>query len=333
MKKINILGVGNALVDKQFLIEDSFLDDISINKGTMGLCEPNFQEQLFKKLSKYYKDSQDACGGSATNTIFAASSLGSNCGFLGKVARDSNGEFYKKDLEEIGIQNNIISDGEENTGTCLIMISPDAERTMSTCLGISAELNFSDIDENLINNSELIYLEGYLVSSDPCFETSKKIIKIGREKKIKISISLSDPNIVKAFKRRLESWMTVPIDYLFCNFEEAKAFCESEDLEAIKNSLLSVATNIFVTDGSKGAFVITKNFIKKINSFPAKAIDTNGAGDMFAGGVLNLISKGKTLEEATKFGCFLASKGVETLGPRLKQKNYLELYEKFKKIN
>ena len=146
MKKINILGVGNALVDKQFLIEDSFLDDISIDKGTMGLCESNYQEELYKKLSKHYKKSQDACGGSATNTIFAASSLGSSCGFIGKVANDTNGHFYKEDLEKIGIQNNIISEGKENTGTCLIMISPDAERTMSTCLGISADLNFSDID-------------------------------------------------------------------------------------------------------------------------------------------------------------------------------------------
>lgn len=333
MKKINILGVGNALVDKQFLIEDSFLEDISIDKGTMGLCESNYQEELYKKLSKHYKKSQDACGGSATNTIFAASSLGSSCGFIGKVANDTNGHFYKEDLEKIGIQNNIISQGKENTGTCLIMISPDAERTMSTCLGISADLNFSDIDENLINNSEIIYLEGYLVSSDPCFETSKKIIKIGRTRNVKISISLSDPNIVKAFKSRLESWMTVPIDFLFCNFEEAKSFCESEEIESIKDSLLNVAKNIFITDGSNGAFVITKNFAKKIDGFPAKAIDTNGAGDMFAGGVLNLIAKEKTLEEAAKFGCFLASKGVETIGPRLKQEDYLNLYEKFLKIN
>jgi len=172
-----------------------------------------------------------------------------------------------------------------------------------------------------------------LVSSDPCFETSKKIIKIGRTRNVKISISLSDPNIVKAFKSRLESWMTVPIDFLFCNFEEAKSFCESEEIESIKDSLLSVAKNIFITDGSNGAFVITKNFTKKIDGFPAKAIDTNGAGDMFAGGVLNLIAKEKTLEEAAKFGCFLASKGVETIGPRLKQEDYLKLYEKFLKIN
>ena len=316
MKKINILGIGNALVDKQFLIDDSFLKDISIEKGTMGLCESNYQEELFKKLSKHYKKSKDACGGSATNTIFAASSLGSSCGFIGKVAKDTNGKFYKEDLDRIGIQNNIIGEGKESTGTCLIMISPDAERTMSTCLGISANLNFSDIDQNLLANSEIIYLEGYLVSSDPCFETSKKIIETGRDRKAKISVSLSDPNIVKAFKNRLKNWMTEPIDYLFCNFEEAKAFCESDDLEKIKNSLLSVAKNIFITNG-----------------FPAEAIDTNGAGDMFAGGVLNSISKKRTIEEATMFGCFLASKGVEIIGPRLKQTDYLKYYEKFLKID
>mgnify|MGYP003315538185 FL=1 len=213
------------------------------------------------------------------------------------------------------------------------MISPDAERTMSTCLGISANLNFSDIDQNLLANSEIIYLEGYLVSSDPCFETSKKIIETGRDRKAKISVSLSDPNIVKAFKNRLKNWMTEPIDYLFCNFEEAKAFCESDDLEKIKNSLLSVAKNIFITDGSNGAYVITTSFTKKINGFPAEAIYTNCAGDMFAGGVLNLISKKRTIEEATMFGCFLASKGVETIGPRLKQTDYLKYYEKFLKID
>jgi len=333
MKKINILGVGNALVDKQFLIDESFLKEISIDKGTMGLCDENYQENLFEKLSKKFKNSKNACGGSATNTVFAASALGSQCGFLGKVAKDKNGYFYSDDLEKIGILNSVISEGDENTGTCLIMITEDAERTMSTCLGISANLNFSDVDENLINESEIIYLEGYLVSSDSCFEASKKIIEAGKKNNSKIAISLSDPNIVKAFKTRLTEWMLDPIDYLFCNYEEAKTFCSSSDLEVIKKKLLRSAKNIFITLGSEGAYVISSKTIETINGYPAKAIDTNGAGDMFAGGTLNLMTKGQTLKDAARFGCFLASKGVENIGPRLPQEKYSEIYKKFLKFD
>ena len=333
MKEINVLGVGNALVDKQFLIEDDILKEISIEKGTMGLCDSESQNVFYKKLSENYKKSEDACGGSATNTIFALASLGSKCGFFGKVANDENGSFYKKDLENVGIINDVISNDKGDTGTCLIMISEDAERTMSTCLGISANLKPSDIDEDLIEKSEIIYLEGYLVSSDECNLTSKKIIEVGRSKEAKIAISLSDPNIVNAFKERLLDWLKEPIDYLFCNFEEAKAFCKTNDEELIKSSLLKFAQNIFITKGSEGALIFDHKSSCEVGGFAANAIDSNGAGDMFAGGALYLLAKGQNLEKAAKFGCFLASKGVENIGPRLEHKKYLEIYELFCKLD
>ena len=127
--------------------------------------------------------------------------------------------------------------------------------------------------------------------------------------------------------------MIDPVDYLFCNYEEAKSFCSSNDLEVIKEKLLRSAKNIFITLGSEGAYVISSKTIETINGYPAKAIDTNGAGDMFAGGTLNLINKGQTLKDAAKFGCFLASKGVENIGPRLSQEKYSEIYEKFLKFD
>ena len=241
------------------------------------------------------------------------------------MANDENGSFYKKDLEDVGIINDVISNDKGDTGTCLIMISEDAERTMSTCLGISANLKPSDIDEDLIEKSEIIYLEGYLVSSDECNLTSKKIIEVGRSKEAKIAISLSDPNIVNAFRERLLDWLKEPIDYLFCNFEEAKAFCKTNDEELIKSSLLKFAQNIFITKGSEGALIFDHKSSCEVGGFAANAIDSNGAGDMFAGGALYLLAKGQNPEKAAKFGCFLASKGVENIGPRLEYKKYLSL--------
>ena len=139
----------------------------------------------------------------------------------------------------------------------------------------------------------------------------------GRKITQKIAISLSDPNIVKAFKTRLTEWMLDPIDYLFCNYEEAKTFCSSSDLEVIRKKLLHSAKNIFITLGSEGAYVISSKTIETINGYPAKAIDTNGAGDMFAGGTLNLMTKGQTLKDAARFGCFLSLKRSRKYWPKI----------------
>lgn len=332
MKKINILGVGNALVDIQFSIQDNFLEKLGFKKGTMDLKNLEEQKDTYNKLIKAYGGSENACGGSATNTIYAASILGSNCSFIGKVADDSNGNFYIDNLNKAGIKNDCMSESKGVSGNCLIMVSPDAERTMSTFLGISSELQKIDIEEELISESEIVYLEGYLASSYSCNEVSKEIIRLAKENKTKVAVSLSDPNIVEAFKDRLEEWMENKIDYLFCNEEEAKAFSGSSDLEIAKKELSNLAETCFITRGNKGVLVISNSVDIKIDGYEANAIDSNGAGDMFAGATLYKISCGEGNKNAARFGCFLASKGVENFGPRLLDEDYRKYQQLFNEI-
>ena len=332
MKKINILGVGNALVDIQFSIQDNFLEKLGFKKGTMDLKNLEEQKDTYNKLIKAYGGSENACGGSATNTIYAASILGSNCSFIGKVADDSNGNFYIDNLNKAGIKNDCMSESKGVSGNCLIMVSPDAERTMSTFLGISSELQKIDIEEELISESEIVYLEGYLASSYSCNEASKEIIRLAKENKTKVAVSLSDPNIVEAFKDRLEEWMENKIDYLFCNEEEAKAFSGSSDLEIAKKELSNLAETCFITRGNKGVLVISNSVDIKIDGYEANAIDSNGAGDMFAGATLYKISCGEGNKNAARFGCFLASKGVENFGPRLLDEDYRKYQQLFNEI-
>jgi|TARA_X000000368_G_scaffold138272_1_gene108710 sugar/nucleoside kinase (ribokinase family) len=334
MKKINILGVGAALVDQQFSVEDSLLKDLQLNKGSMDLKDQETQDQTYKKLTHLYGSSKDACGGSSTNTVYAASILGSKCSFIGKVADDVNGNFYVDNLNKANIKNKCMSSDQGVSGNCLVMVSPDAERTMSTFLGISSELKISDLDEDMIKEAETVYLEAYLVSSDQCFTTTKRIIEIAQKNNTKIAISLSDSFIVSSFKDRLLEWMENEIDYLFCNEEEAKAFSNSETIENAEMELKKFSKTSFITLGKDGAIVVSENNKDKIDGFLADAIDTNGAGDMFAGAVLYKLSKGYENKISASFGCFLASKGVENFGPRLPDEDYIKnekLFEKYKK--
>ena len=332
MKKINILGIGNALVDIQFSIQDDLLDELSFKKGTMDLKNLEEQKNTYKKLIDRCGASKNACGGSSTNTIYAASILGSDCSFIGKVANDFNGNFYIDNLNEAGIKNDCLSKSEGVSGNCLIMVSPDAERTMSTFLGISSELQKIDVKEEMISEAEIVYLEGYLVSSNSCNIAGKEIIRLAKKNKTKIAISLSDPNIVEAFKARLEEWMKSKIDYLFCNEEEAKTFSGSRDLEIAKKELSKLSKTCFITRGSEGVSVVSSSEDIEIEGFKANAIDSNGAGDMFAGATLYKISCGESNRDAARFGCFLASKGVENFGPRLSDEDYRKYQQIFTKI-
>jgi|TARA_B100001094_G_C18171264_1_gene795243 sugar/nucleoside kinase (ribokinase family) len=332
MKKFNLLGVGAALIDMQFSVEDSLLTELDLQKGTMDLKDSENQNDTYKKLNKKYGESVNACGGSATNTIYAASILGSKCSFIGKVANDINGNLYVDNLNNAGIKNNCISNEDGISGSCIIMVSPDAERTMSTFLGISSQLNELDISEEMVSETQIVYLEGYLVTSDCCNEAANKIIKLAKLNNTKIAVSLSDPNIVSAFKERLEVWMKEKIDYLFCNEEEAKTFASTNDLSQAKEELIKYSKTVFITEGSNGATIVTANLDIKIKGFKAKAIDTNGAGDMFAGATLNQLIKGESCQKAAEFGCYLASKGVENYGPRLSDEEYKKFQLLFAEI-
>ena len=325
---MKVIGFGAALVDKQFLIKDDVLNDLDIEKGLMTLNSEEEQNELLTFLRDQDYNQISSCGGSATNSIYAAAALGTTAGFIGKVAQDEDGEIYNADLKDNNIEiSNCVTSADGKTGNCIVLITPDAERTMNTYLGVSSETKFSEINFHQVSSTNLLFMEAYVVTSPDTKDTAEKLIESCHESDIKIALSLSDPGIVAGFKDDLKSWMDKKIDYLFCNHEEAKTFCGSDNLEDLRDC----AKTIFITNGVNPTIVLEEKQTYEIPAYEAKAVDTNGAGDMFAGGVIHGLSEGWGNNESAKFGNFLASKGVAEIGPRLKKNKYPEYLKEFSK--
>ena len=325
---MKVIGFGAALVDKQFLIKDDVLNDLDIEKGLMTLNSEEEQNELLTFLRDQNYNQISSCGGSATNSIYAAAALGTTAGFIGKVAQDEDGEIYNADLKDNNIEiSNCVTSADGKTGNCIVLITPDAERTMNTYLGVSSETKFSEINFHQVSSTNLLFMEAYVVTSPDTKDTAEKLIESCHESDIKIALSLSDPGIVAGFKDDLKSWMDKKIDYLFCNHEEAKTFCGADNFEGLRN----YAKTVFITNGVNPTIVLEEKQTYEIPAYEAKAVDTNGAGDMFAGGVIHGLSEGWENAESVKFGNFLASKGVAEIGPRLKKNKYLEYLKEFSK--
>ena len=325
---MKVIGFGAALVDKQFLIKDDVLNDLDIEKGLMTLNSEEEQNEVLTFLRDQNYNQISSCGGSATNSIYAAAALGTTAGFIGKVAQDEDGEIYNADLKDNNIEiSNCVTSSDGKTGNCIVLITPDAERTMNTYLGVSSETKFSEINFHQVSSTNLLFMEAYVVTSPDTKDTAEKLIESCHESDIKIALSLSDPGIVAGFKDDLKSWMDKKIDYLFCNHEEAKTFCGDNNFENLRDC----AKTIFITNGVNPTIVLEEKQTFEIPAYEAKAVDTNGAGDMFAGGVIHGLSEGWENNESAKFGNFLASKGVAEIGPSLKKNKYLEYLKEFSK--
>ena len=333
--ELDICSIGNAIVDVQFSVKDKlkkYLDEHSIPFGTMMLIEEKEQNNLINFLKLEYGEPVLACGGSATNSIYAASSFGSNCHFTCKVRDDDLGNYYLKNLESNSILFNptaIDKSSNLSTGRSVIMVTPDAERTMCTCLGISNTLNISDLDEGIIKSSKYIFIEGYLVTSPSALETCKKAIKIASSNETRVAISLSDPNIADIFRKEIMELINIKCDLLFCNESEALSFSETKDLYVAEKYLGALVSSTLITLHEKGCMVSKDGNSEFIEGFKAEAIDTNGAGDMFAGAVFNSLIEGNDLPSSAKFGCYAASKKVENFGPRLPKESYMQIKNNF----
>tara|TARA_Y100001970_G_scaffold258448_1_gene338356 strand:+ start:515 stop:1516 length:1002 start_codon:yes stop_codon:yes gene_type:complete len=321
--------IGSALVDFTFNIEKDFeakLANQDIPKGSMTLIEREDQEALIKELSGMNIPLDKACGGSGTNTTVAASLFGANCHMSCIVSNDDHGKFYIEDLLSNKVSHcNPPVPSNLASGRCLVMVSRDAERTMCTNLGINSELSTDDINEEIIKKSNYLFLEGYLVASPNGVEVFKRALKVAKENNTKVSVSLSDPNIVNAFRNEIRSLLEIKCDLVFCNEEEALAYAETDNLEDAFEVLKGISSNFLITQGSSGCIGFDgKNHID-IPGHKVKAIDSNGAGDMFAGAVLSCLCQGEGLEEGAKFGCYAASKIVSNVGPRLSKEGYKEI--------
>jgi len=319
MTKYDVYGIGNALVDTEFEVDDKFFETYNIEKGFMTLVTHEQQEHLMRVLSEQHTMCKRTGGGSASNTLYALSQFGGSAYLCCKVANDKNGDFFLSELGHNNIQTNTQSDQVIGTsGRCLIMISPDAERTMHTYLGVSETISTAELDLEAAKNSQYIYLEGYLVTSPTGKEALIELKKFAEENQVKTAMTFSDPSMLQYFKNDINEVFGSYVDLLFCNLQEALLWTEAETLEKAIAIIKTKARQFAITLGAEGALLFDgKNEIEII---PQKitAVDTNGAGDMFAGAFLYGITNGKNFKEAGDLASLASAKVVSNFGPRLK---------------
>ncbi len=324
MKKYHVYGIGNALVDMEFEVEDTFFKKYGIEKGVMTLVDEERQHELIGHLDAF--EGKKASGGSAANTIIAVNYFGGNSFYSCKVSSDELGDFYVHDLKAAGVDSNV-GDGRKDgiTGKCLVMVTPDAERTMNTFLGITETFSVDELHQDAMSDSEYLYIEGYLVTSNTGRHAAIEARKIAEESGVKTALTFSDPAMVQFFKDGLKEMIGNKVDLLFCNEAEAKSWAGTDDLDQAIESIKKIASTFAITLGSKGALVYDGKKAIEISPHPVKAIDSNGAGDMFAGAFLYGITHGHSFYEAGNIASLAASKVVSQFGPRLAAEDHKEI--------
>ncbi|MEX2234758.1 MAG: adenosine kinase [Cyclobacteriaceae bacterium] len=316
-KRYDVYGIGNALVDIVTEVDLNFFIKNGIEKGVMTLVDENRQHQLIRAIDM--KKSKMSCGGSAANTMIGVSQFGGKSFYSCLVAKDDLGRFFLQDLKRNGVDTNLTAGAcpEGITGKVLVMTTPDAERTMNTFLGISSHLSPAHLDENALVNSSYVYLEGYLVTSPTGIECMKEAKRIAERNNIKTALTFSDPSMVKYFPNQMHEIIGASVDLLFCNEEEAMIHTGTETLTEAREKLKDIAKHFVITLGANGAMIYDGDTFIKIEPYKVKAIDTNGAGDMFAGAFLYAITHGHSYAEAGKLASLASSRVVTQFGPRL----------------
>lgn len=329
MSTVELFSIGNALVDQEFLVDDQFLVQAQLVKGTMQLCDAQQQQKLVEHLASAIHKGQ-ASGGSAANTTVAFRALGGQSFYACRVGNDQLAQFYLNDLQQVGVATDQKSLSTGQTGTCIVLITPDGERTMYTYLGITAELSADQINYESLKQAKWLYIEGYLATSPTAQQAVTQARQVAKEHGVQIAISLSDPAMVQYAKDGLDILIADGVDVLFCNEQEALMYTKALSIEQASESLLQLARIVVMTLGSKGALIGQKGqTIQMVVGQSVDAVDSNGAGDAFAGGFLYAIAQGKTVEQAAQLGNIVAAKVVSQYGPRLSIQQYQDIAENF----
>lgn len=314
----DIYGIGNALVDKEFEVDDAFFAKAGIEKGLMTLIDADKLQQLLATLSQEYGLKKRACGGSAANTIIGATYFGARTFYSCNVANDESGDFYVSDLKAAGVDTNLGDNRDTGTtGKCLVMVTPDAERTMNTFLGITADLHEQHISETAIAASQYVYIEGYLVTGDTSRAAAKRVKTLARQHGVKVAMTCSDPAMVQYFRDGILEMLEDGVDLLFCNKQEAMLLTDTSSIEAATEQLKSRATTFAITCGSNGALAWDGQQLHHIAPHSVQAVDSNGAGDMFAGAFLYALTQGHDFAAAGRLASAASARVVSQFGPRL----------------
>jgi hypothetical protein len=313
--KYDVYGVGNSLVDIQARVSDDVLYEVGYNKGVMTLVDDETQKKV---LGHLHGNSITRCaGGSAANTIMGIADFGGRVAYAGKTANDELGDFYLQDMRKQKVSIEVPPAAEGMTGTCVILITADAERTMLTSLGVSATISPDDINEDEIAQSKFVYIEGYLFAGDSTRKAAYKAIEYAQKHKVKIAFTVSDPFLIGLFRDEFWKLIEGPVDLLFCNLEEARSLTGKHDPIDCAQEIHRHAPFVAITLGGEGSLLIHEGTTTPVSGCAVKAIDTTGAGDMYAAGILYGITNGLNWQQSGRLASYASAQIVSQLGARL----------------
>ena len=316
MKDIHVCGIGHALVDIEFAIDDATFQTLGLTKGSMALVSEDQQTTVIDSLSD--RTHHRSSGGSAANTIIAIGQFGGKAAYKTILGDDSFGAFYADEFKQLGIQLEAECIEGTKTGTCLVLITPDAERTMMTSLGVNSTYNRDHIIEETIARSHWLYVEGYRLTEPGGADAIREAVSLAKKHGTKIAFSFSDIFVVNVFGDIVNEVAT-HTDLVFCNEAEAMSFTKKDDTNEAFGELCVTFPHVVMTKGKNGADISFSGEIVEIPAYETTAVDTTGAGDMFAGGFLYGITQGYSILQSGHLASYASSKVVSQFGARLKE--------------
>lgn len=321
MQQYDMICIGNAIVDTLVQVNDGFLVQHALAKGSMSLVDEERALYLFEAITG---NMHKVSGGCAANTAAGIASFGGKTGYIGKVRDDDLGAFFTQDLHDMGITyTTAFATTGAKTAICLVFVTPDGERTMATYLGATRNLCYEDIDKDLIWKAKGIYLEGYLWDEPGAIAAMLRAMEIAKGNKKFVSFTLSDPFCVSRHRATFKELIQGTVDILFCNEEEALAMCETDDFNKAVESMQGWCPVVAITRGAKGSVILQEENPGQpvhIQVEPVKkVVDTTGAGDMYAAGFLYAYTQGLPLYECGKYGSLAAASIIQHVGARPKE--------------
>jgi len=325
MSHYHLYAIGNALVDTEYEVGDDLLATMGVSKRHMTLIDAPRRTELLGHVQGLHH--RRTGGGSAANTAVALAQLGGQAFYSCRVADDELGAFYAQDLQANGVATNLSHTRAEHgqTGSCMVLVTPDAERTMCTFLGVSAELNSHSLHPTDIAKSRIYYMEGYLAASPTGLQAALQGRQIAREHHVQLALTLSDVSMINFCKDGLLAMLDDGVDYLFANEEEAQVWSGRTDLNTMVQTLSALGKTVCLTRGPKGSLVIQGQNVIEVPATPVKAVDTNGAGDMFAGAFLYGMTHHMDLRTAATLANRAAAQVVSQHGNRLQTQQLQDL--------
>ena len=316
MKKYDVIGIGSPLLDFIVGVDDGILAEMDLKKGEMHLIDEKKSKEILKRLEKH--EVKTAPGGSSANTLAGVSVLGGSGVFLGKIGNDKHGDIYEQKTVDGGVSLKLSRHETMGTGHAITFITPDSERTFATHLGAALHFRKEDVFEEEIKASKILHIEGYQLEDSELKAASLHAMKIAKENKVKVSVDLSDPGLIGRNLEALRKIVKEYADIVFVNETEAEAFTGKNDEEAL-HEIYDMCEIAVVKLGEQGSIIKANDMIYRIPMYKVNVVNTNGAGDMYAAGILYGIANGIDIEKAGKMGSYAASRVVGQVGARLKK--------------